>query len=167
MTQAQHIEPRRPELAPVRVIGVGSPFGADALGLEAARRLAADTPPGAEVIAVDRPGERLLDLFAGAAAVILIDAARAAGSDGDPGTVHDLDLEAVADAGARPFSSHGFGVAETIALARALGRLPPRGRVLAVEVDPSGTASDPALQRALADVCARARSWVAKYVAPA
>lgn len=150
----------------IRVIGVGSPFGDDALGLEAARLLAGRSAAGVDVVAADRPGERLLDLFEGCAAVIVIDAASRPGARSNAATVHDLDLDAAAASELRPLSSHGLGVAQAIALARALGRLPARGRLLAVEVDPDagGTVGlSAAAGQALQDVCARAERWIASY----
>jgi hydrogenase maturation protease len=144
----------------LRIIGIGSPFGDDALGLEVARRLAARVPAVVDVVAADRPGERLLDLFAGCDAVILVDAARRVGQGaGSAGAIHDMDLAAAADRGRVPVSSHGLGVAQTIALAHALGRLPRRGRLLAVEFG-AGRAAEPAL----AEVCARALRWAAAYL---
>ena len=56
----------------IRIIGIGSPFGDDAAGLEAARQLAADPPPDAEVVVADRPGAGLIDLFDGADALIIV-----------------------------------------------------------------------------------------------
>ena len=115
----------------IRIIGIGSPFGDDAAGLEAARQLAADPPPHAEVIAADRPGSALIDLFDGADAVILIDAAR---SGAPTGTIHDFDLHALPTDPLELISSHDLGVAEAVQLAGKLGRLPARGRVLGIEV---------------------------------
>jgi hydrogenase maturation protease len=154
----------------VRVIGVGSPFGDDALGLAAARRLAIQAPAGVEVVAADRPGERLLDLFDGCAAVIVIDAAwrPAADSSRATGTVHELDLADAAAASSQPLSSHGLGVAQAIALAGVLGRLPPRGRFLAVEIDPVPEGIDrlsPAAEGALQRLWARVEHWLGVYCA--
>jgi hydrogenase maturation protease len=54
----------------IRIIGIGSPFGDDAVGLEVARILAGSQPRDCEVIASDRPGMALVDLLDGAEAVI-------------------------------------------------------------------------------------------------
>ena len=115
----------------IRIIGIGSPFGDDAAGLEAARQLAAAPPAGVEVVVADRPGAGLIDLFDGVDAVILVDAAR---SGGPPGTIHDLDLHALPSHPLGLISSHDLGVVAAVQLAARLGRLPPRGRVLAIEV---------------------------------
>ncbi len=143
----------------IRVIGIGSPFGDDRAGLEVARRLAAEPPAGATVCLADRPGVDLLELIDGAAAVILLDAAR---SEAPAGTVHDLALDDVPRAPLRFVSSHGLGVAEVLALARALGRLPPRGRVIAIEAASTGRVEaplSPAAEAGVGAALARARQW--------
>ena len=82
---------------------------------------------------VERDGEAtalLADLQA-ARCVWIIDAAR---SGAPPGTIHRIDCattDAIVPRGT--VSSHGFGVAEAIALARALGTLPPHCIVYAIE----------------------------------
>jgi len=115
----------------IRIIGIGSPFGDDAAGLEAARRLAAAPPPGTEVIAADRPGSDLIELIDGAEATILIDAVQ---SGATPGTLHDIDLRDLPAAGVRLVSSHDLGVADAVQLAAALGKAPLRGRLLGIEI---------------------------------
>jgi hydrogenase maturation protease len=129
----------------IRVIGIGSPFGDDAVGLEAARTLAKNPPPDCEVIAADRPGASLIELLDGAGAAILIDAVR---SGSPPGTLHELSFDDL-DACAAPFlsrtthslcafvSSHDLGVAASVQLARKLGRAPSEGRVLGIEIAPA------------------------------
>ena len=72
----------------IRIIGIGSPFGDDACGLAAARRLAEEPPAGAEVVVADRPGAALIELLDGVDATILIDAVR---SGSPPGTLHSAD----------------------------------------------------------------------------
>jgi hydrogenase maturation protease len=113
----------------VVVIGVGNALRADdAAGLEVVRRLRAG--PGVDVLEQSGEATALLDALRGRAAALIVDAA--AGTD--PGRLHRLD----AAAGPLPqgmfgVSTHGFGVAEGIELARALGALPPVCVVYAVE----------------------------------
>jgi len=115
--------------SPLVVIGVGNALRADdAAGLEAVRRLRAG--PGVGVREQGGEATALLDALRASAAAIIVDAAAGA----EPGRVHRL------DAAARPLpqgmfgvSTHGFGVAEGIELARALGALPPVCVVYAVE----------------------------------
>jgi hydrogenase maturation protease len=116
----------------VLVIGVGNAYRRDdAAGLVAARRLRAAA--GAEVMVREASGEgtALMDAWEGAEAVILIDAVR---SGAPAGTIFRLDAraETVPQTWFR-YSTHAFSVADAIALARALNRLPPRLIVLAVE----------------------------------
>ena len=115
--------------APVVVIGVGNALRADdAAGVLAVRRLA--PRPGVEIREQSGEATALLEALRGRAAALVVDAAAGA----EPGRLHRL------DAAARPLpqglfgvSSHGFGVAEGIELARALGVLPPVCVVYALE----------------------------------
>jgi hydrogenase maturation protease len=147
----------------IRIIGIGSPFGDDALGLAAARVLERAPPAGAQVVVVDRPGASLLDLLDGVDAAILIDAIR---SGSPPGTLHDLDLRDVLRSSVRPVSSHDFGVAAAIQLADALGKLPARGRLLGIEIASrsSGAQTGATVRNAVVDVVRRARGWVAAFL---
>ncbi len=69
-------------------------------------------------------------LMEGASHVILIDAMR---SGAVPGTVRRLQDEEI-EMEAALLSSHGFGVAESLALGRTLGMLPARLVLYGVEV---------------------------------
>jgi len=120
----------------IRVIGIGSPFGDDAIGLAVARALTEAPPPNCEVIAADRPGSALIDLFEGADTVILIDAVQ---SGRPPGYIHEFDFDKLDRVDASFSSSHELGLIATIQLARRLGRLPTRGRVVGVEIVPTRT----------------------------
>ena len=130
---------RRPRLT---VIGVGNPWrGDDGAGLEVARRVGG----------LEHEGDcaRLADLFAGLDDVAVVDAAAPSGT---PGAVHRF------DAGREPLpaamlrsSTHAFGVAEAIELARVLGRFPRTLRVYAIEgADFTiGRSLTPAVERAV------------------
>lgn len=145
----------------IRIIGIGSPFGDDAAGLEAARQLAAAPPPDTEVVAADRPGSELIELFDGAEAAILIDAVHA---HTQPGTLHDIDLHALASRRIRMVSSHALGVAAAVQLAITLGRAPARGRVLGIEIAPTTCCApgclSPTASAAVERTVIRARQWV-------
>lgn len=114
------------------VIGIGQPdCGDDAAGPLVARRLAGRVP--ADVTVSERPGDMLglIDDWAGQAGVVLVDAAAAATL---PGTIHRIDLHRQAlPAGVVLASTHAFGVADAVALAAALDRLPARLVVYAIE----------------------------------
>jgi hydrogenase maturation protease len=103
-----------------RVIGIGSPFGADRLAWLAIDHLAGKGLTECELIKLDRPGSRLLQQLQGARRVVLLDAVA---MDDAPGSATHLspdDLQQVMCV----TSSHGFGVAQALALANQLGELP-------------------------------------------
>lgn len=75
----------------------------------------------------------LMGVFAGVDAVIMIDAAH---SGVEPGQIHRFEAHAAPlPAGMQGYSTHGFGVAQAVELARALGTLPPVVVVFGVEAD--------------------------------
>lgn len=118
-------EPHRPiQSATALVIGIGNEYRRDdGAGLIAARRIAAMNPPGTQVVEAGGEGATLIETWQDAPVVILIDAV----SSGAPaGTLHRIDAHS--QPLPRDFfhhSTHAFGVAEAIELARALDRLPP------------------------------------------
>jgi hydrogenase maturation protease len=103
-----------------RIIGIGSPFGADQLGWKAIDHLQNRALGDCELIKLDRPGMQLLNYFQNAQHVILIDAVYA---QSEAGRVLRVAAEELADQNGIS-SSHGFGVAEAVALADRLGTLP-------------------------------------------
>jgi hydrogenase maturation protease len=118
-------------VALIRIIGIGSPFGDDAVGLELARRLAEAPPPNCEVIVADRPGTNLIELLQDIEIAIMVDALR---SRAAPGTLHELSFDELVRSAGRLSSSHELGVVETIQLAHKLGRAPASGKVLGIEI---------------------------------
>jgi hydrogenase maturation protease len=116
----------------IRVIGVGNPgSGDDAAGREVARRLSDREPRGLDVRESDGEATALMTAWEDAGEVVVIDACR---GPGPPGHVHVLDTDDVERlAPLRAASTHSFGVAAAMGLARALGRLPSRLTVYAVE----------------------------------
>jgi hydrogenase maturation protease len=112
------------------VIGAGNALrGDDAAGLHVARQLRERGFAEAH----ESKGETasLMELWKGAAVVLLADAAQ---SGAEPGTVTRLDVST------RPLpsaflhcSTHAFGVAEAVELSRSLGSLPPRVIVFGIE----------------------------------
>lgn len=141
----------------LRVLGVGSPGDTDRLGWQVIELLRQQALPDEVVLkACDRPGPALVTEMAGAEAVILIDALC---GDCEPGTVVRLDgAEIRGDAGA--ISTHAFGVAEAIDLARTLGSLPPRLCVLGLCVSMAGsTVADAQLKRLAGAVVELIADW--------
>ena len=118
-------------IADDRRVGVGNAWrGDDAAGLELVRRIAA-ARAGVEIRAIVGDASGLLDAWVDHEHVALVDAAVSAIH---PGTVHAFraDREPLPAAGLRS-STHAFGVADAVELARALGRLPAHLDVYAVE----------------------------------
>jgi hydrogenase maturation protease len=115
----------------IRVIGIGSPFGDDAIGLEIAQILAQSPPANCEVIVADRPGAGLIEWLDGVDGAILIDAVR---SGARPGTLHELSFEELEHSQAAVTSSNEMGGAAAVRLARKLGRVPLRGGLIGVEI---------------------------------
>jgi hydrogenase maturation protease len=114
------------------VIGVGNACrGDDGVGLEVARRVASRHPAGAAVLQAIGEVSGLIEAWEGAERVVIIDASHGAGT---PGVVRRIDAtrESV-PASLGSTSTHGLGVAEAVALARSLGRLPRSIVIYAVE----------------------------------
>jgi hydrogenase maturation protease len=115
-----------------RIIGIGSPFGADQAGWRAIELLDEADLADCELIRLDRPGSGLLNYFEGAEDVVLIDAVLA---DEAPGSAVRLQRDNLSAAACRT-SSHGFGVAEALQLAARLEVLPPRLLLIGIQVGP-------------------------------
>jgi len=115
------------------VICIGNPDrGDDAIGRRVAALLRGAATAEFEIVECGGEATLVLDALAGAFAAFIVDAAL---SGAPPGTVRRYDLH-----GERPplvgdfgWSSHGFGAAEAIGLARALGDLPPVCVLFAIE----------------------------------
>jgi hydrogenase maturation protease len=122
-----------PEAPRVVVVGLGNPDrGDDGVGGRVARLLRDQVPARVRIEEQVGTATGLIDTLRQADRVILVDAM----VSGQPaGTVLRLDCVAgnVIPARAGASSSHGLGVAEGIGLARALGFLPDRCVLFAVE----------------------------------
>ena len=135
------------------VIGIGNPDrGDDGVGGEVVRRLRGRTPAGVGVVHETGEAMAILNRLQEAGSAFLVDAAA---SGAAPGTVHRFDAGAGAlPSGLAEVSSHGFGLAQAIALARTLRSLPPRCIVYAIEGErfSPGVPLTPAVARAAATV---------------
>ena len=116
----------------LRLIGVGNRWrGDDAAGLVVAARVRARLPGGIAVIEHRAEPLELIEACEGAQTAWLVDAVC---SGAPPGTVHRFDAgERALPAGLFRVSTHRFGLADALELARALGRLPPRVVVYGIE----------------------------------
>lgn len=123
-------------MKPVRIIGLGSPFGDDRIGwlaVEALRktRWVKDFPGGITLLALDRPGLGLVSALEGAHGVFLVDGIK---SGAPPGSLHHLAGSAWAQ-GESSLSSHDLGVAAAIRMAEAIGQLPEHLILLGIEIE--------------------------------
>jgi len=118
--------------AKLKVVGIGNAWRSDdAVGLVVARRLREVLPESVEVL--EREGEPtgLIETWADAEALWLVDAVS---SGIRPGTVHRLDAShAELPAQFAGGSTHHLSLGEAVAMARALGRLPKHVVVFGVE----------------------------------
>jgi hydrogenase maturation protease len=116
------------------VVGVGSPFGDDALGLDVidALRRRRFFKPGwvIELVKADRPGVQLLELLRERDAAVLIDAMS---SGAEPGTVRLLARSELARY-CPNYSSHDWGIAQVLALGDKLQVLPTKLDLVGVEL---------------------------------
>ncbi len=148
----------------LRVVAVGSPNGDDRVGWEVVERLRQELALAGVQTMVLRDPVSLVHHLEGCAGVILVDACR---SGAEAGTIFRLTWPACElDTTGGP-STHGFGVAGALALAEALGRLPPQVVLLGVEAqacEPSGDLSAP-VRGALPELCRQVLAEVRRYEA--
>lgn len=107
------------------VIGIGNRFrGDDALGCVLTDKIQTLCLPDVEVITHSGEPASLIDLWQTRKNVFLIDAVS---SSAEPGAIHYIDLqEQGLPDNFRSYSTHAFGIAEAVELARVLGKLPPK-----------------------------------------
>jgi hydrogenase maturation protease len=116
----------------VLVACLGNPdCGDDGIGPAVGERLRPVLPAGAALVIRRGDMLSLIEDFAGYDAAVCVDAAAPMGA---PGRVHRIDLAS----GELPqellsTSTHGFGLAEAIEMARALGRVPQDIIIFAIE----------------------------------
>jgi hydrogenase maturation protease len=127
-------------LRPIRVVGVGSPNGDDAVGWEVLK-VVRESSRGEELeLHAVEGGQRLLELLDGRGSLILIDALAPAGH---PGRVQrfvwpDARLESL-----QPGSTHDMRPVEALQLATLLGLLPQRVIVWGIEGESFAPLADP------------------------
>lgn len=114
------------------VIGVGNLYRRDdGAGLVIADRLKARQSPDIIVREENGEGASLMEMWQRATAVIIVDAVQ---SGGRAGTIHRFDAIRQRIPGHFfHYSTHAFGVAEAVELARALKHLPSRLVIYGIE----------------------------------
>jgi hydrogenase maturation protease len=139
----------------VVVAGLGNPWrGDDGAGLAVVERLRGVLPEEIELVTIVDDPTRLLDAFS-ADKVVLADAVAA--PEPRPGTVHRIDAAHELLPPSFGSSTHHFGLADTVELARSLGRLPRSLVVYGIEgaTFDAGDRLDPRVEEATAAVAAR------------
>lgn len=144
----------------VTVIGIGQTIrGDDGAGIAAVRRWQQSFSrtaqrPDVRIQYVELPGLNLLDLLEGSDGAVLVDAVE---DLSDPGTIHRLGPNDLASFTSGSQSAHGWGVAETLALARQvqpnLGLIPIRLVGITAAQMQLGAAMSEAVERALQAAC--------------
>lgn len=152
--------------AVMKVIGVGNEWrGDDAVGLLVARRLQQDNLSQVQIFESLGTGSEVQDAWKDAAGVIVVDAVS---SDGLPGAIYRFDAH---DAGmpvrpSRSNSSHGWGVAEALALGRLFQELPPFFIIYGIEgknFDP-GQEVSPEVAAAIPEVVGRIEQEIQEWL---
>jgi hydrogenase maturation protease len=144
------------------VLGIGNAErGDDGAGRAVARLLQGSLPDDIEIGELEGEATELLNRFAGVEAAFLVDACW---SGAPAGTVRRLDVNVTPlQQGLFGLSTHGFGLAEAVELARALTQLPPYCVVYTIEGASfeTGAPLSRAVAAAVADVAARLRTEIA------
>ncbi len=147
---------------PVLVIGLGNAMRRDdGIGPATIELLERETLAGADTMVLDGEATRLIEAWRDRPRAIVIDAVATGES---AGTIHEVEVGTDALPGwAAGASTHGAGIAEAVALGRALDRLPAELVVFGVEpADLShGPGLSPAVDAALPALVDRVRRRVA------
>lgn len=125
------------------VVGLGSPHGDDRLGWAAIDGLRPHLPAGVSAQKVSG-GLGLLEWLEGQEEAIILDAST---PSGQPGSIRVFEWPSDDIAASAPRNTHGPGLVDALRLAEALGRLPRRVRIIAIEaqdVSPNESLSAPA-----------------------
>ena len=150
------------------VIGIGNQLrGDDGIGPALARRLSERALPDVSIKLEGGEALSLLAAWEGHDDVLLIDAAQTGAA---PGTIHCFDAHCDGIPKERfGASSHGFGVSQAVALARTLGRLPGRCRIIAIEGEAfgHGTSLSPRLTAATDTLVDEITAMIVQPPAPA
>ncbi len=151
------------------VVGVGNRHrGDDGIGPAVVDAIRADTNlAGIDTVVAAGDLSDLVVTWTSDHDVIIVDAMV---GGGDPGSIRTINgLDGTLPAAGRPLSSHGFGLVDTLELARLLGRLPRTVTILAVELDDTADLAQLTgrVRRAVDEVVARIVEVSAGGPAPA
>jgi len=139
----------------VLVLAIGNPDrGDDGFGPAVAQRLRRRVHPTVRILERSGDALALIEDWDGIPSVVI----DAMAPISEPGQVHRFDLtDSPLPIGFAPSSSHALGVAETVELARSLGRLPQCLLAYLVEGEQfeTGVPLSPVIAAAVADVAER------------
>jgi hydrogenase maturation protease len=129
------------------VIGVGSEFRRDdGAGPGVITRLRGQVPAGVELRVSDGDPAGMLEVWQGAALAVVVDTVLA--EPAQPGRLHRLTLDHGQLVPDPAVSSHGLGLTEAIGLGQALGQMP--GRLIVHAVEAADVSLGTGLSRAVA-----------------
>jgi hydrogenase maturation protease len=153
--------------ARIKIIGVGNAWrGDDAAGLMVARRLRQENLSQVEIAESPGRGGSILEAWKDAARVIVVDAVASGGS---PGGIYRFDAHdpAAAFPVFRSPSSHGWGVAEALALGGLFQELPPVLIIYGIEGENFGIGEElsPAVAAAIPEVAQRIIQEIQEWLA--
>ncbi len=151
---------------PIKVIGVGNAWrGDDAAGLMIARRLRQENLPQVEIAESPGTGGSILEAWKDAARVIVVDDVVAGGA---PGAIYRFDAHdpAATFPVFRSPSTHGWGVAEALALGGLFQELPPVLIIYGIEgeIFTLGEELSPAVAAALPEAVRRIAQEIQAWV---
>lgn len=116
----------------ILIIGVGSPYRCDdSVGLEILKQLRHHDLTNVHLMERSGEGSDIMDIWQNYDHVILVDAVQ---SNSKPGTIHRIDAkEEKVPTDFFHYSTHAFGVAEAVEMARTLGELPNHVVIYGIE----------------------------------
>jgi len=121
-----------------RIIGIGSPFGLDRIGIDAIDQLKSTSiAQRIELITLDRPGLSLVDYF-DVDSLLIVDAVI---SDGLVGETSCIDIHAL-EKNSKNLSTHNAGIVDAIALARSLNMMPAKLQILGINIGTDSISTD-------------------------
>lgn len=126
-----------PHMSELHVLGIGSPFGDDQLGLQVVNllqqqpTLSGMNPQQLHLEYCDRPGMHLLELMKPAQTVFLIDAIKTGATIGKIHCFQNAEIENIADS----LSTHALGVAAAMKMGNVLQLLPQKVVLYGIEID--------------------------------
>jgi hydrogenase maturation protease len=147
------------------VIGIGNPWRRDdGVGVAVAHAVEGSLPPDVEVVAITGDLTRAIVVWADGDPAVVIDGVR---TGAPPGTVTRQamdDLLAGGDPRGGLASSHALGLAEALAIGRAVGAAPRRLIMLSIEVADTGHGNElsPAVAAAVPEVAAEVRALLGR-----